>query len=70
MQGAGTEGARGPGAGAWLGFGGGKHRFGFGVCSEEVLKVKQGTGHLPRDCQQAPPPPGRCRDASPRQQLL
>lgn len=70
MRGAGTEGTRGPGAGVWLGFGGGKQRFSSGVCSEEVLKAKQGTGHLPRGCQQTPPPLGHHRDASPWQRLL
>lgn len=46
--------------GAGLGFGGKERRLGFGVSSEEVLKVKQGAEHLPRHCQQAPPPPGCC----------
>lgn len=58
VQGVGPEGMRGPGARVCFDFGRRKHRLGFGVRSEEILKVKQGAEHLPRGCQQTPLPRG------------
>lgn len=69
VQGGGTERMRGPGVGAWHGFGGRKCGLGFRVCSEEGLKVRWGQATFLGTASK-PLCPGECRGASPRQRLL